>query len=104
MTLERDTAISVDRLGPADRLETFGFLDRDPVMNVYLLALTLRDGLAHARDEFWGARRDGELVGLIHLGGQTGSDACPSAAMRRRSRCWRGSRSTACRTCRVASR
>ena len=73
MTLERDTAISVDRLGPSDLVETFGFLDREPVVNVYLLALTLRDGLSHARDEFWGARRDGEIVGLIHLGGQTGA-------------------------------
>jgi uncharacterized protein len=74
MTLYHETrAWSMDRLGPPDLLEVFGFLDRDPVVNVYLLALTLRDGLAHPRDEFWGVRRDGELVGLLHLGGASGA-------------------------------
>src|SRR5205085_2855 len=32
-----------------------------------------RDGLAQPRDEFWGARRDGELIALLHLGGQSGA-------------------------------
>jgi len=44
------------------------------VLNVYLLALTLRDGLANPRDEFWGVRRDdGLLVALLHLGSQSGA-------------------------------
>lgn len=74
MTLHHETrAWSVDRLGPEDLVEVFGFLDRDPVVNVYLLALTLRDGLAHPRDEFWGVRRDGDLLGLLHLGGASGA-------------------------------
>ncbi len=67
------SALSLDRLGPPDLVETFGFLDRDPVVNVYLLALTVRDALAQPRDEFWGVRRDGDLVGLLHLGGQSGA-------------------------------
>jgi uncharacterized protein len=65
--------LPVERLGPADLLEVFSFLDRDAWLNVYLLALTLRDGLAHPRDEFWGVRRDGELVALVYLGGQSGA-------------------------------
>lgn len=74
MTLDHSAgAISVEKLGPPDLVEVFGFLDRDPVLNVYLLALTLRDGLANPRDEYWGARRDGELVGLLHLGTQSGA-------------------------------
>jgi len=74
MTLDHDTgALSVDRLGPANLTETFGFLDTDPVLNVYLIALTLRDGLTLPRDEMWAARREGEIVGLMHLGGQTGA-------------------------------
>jgi len=63
----------VERLGPADLVETFGFLDRDPVLNVYLLALALRDALAQPRDEYWAVRREGELVALLHLGGQSGA-------------------------------
>ena len=74
MTLDQHTgAVSVDRLGPADLVETFGFLDRDPVLNVYLLALTLRDTLARPHDEFWAARRDGEIVALLYIGGQSGA-------------------------------
>ena len=74
MTLHRDTGVaSLDRLGPADLVETFGYLDRDPVLNVYLLALTLRDALGQPRDEFWALRREGEIVGLLHLGGQSGA-------------------------------
>jgi len=74
MTLHHDAGVvSIDRLGPADLVEAFGFLDRDPVLNVYLLALTLRGTLAQPRDEFWAARRGGEIVGLLHLGGQSGA-------------------------------
>jgi len=74
MTLHRDTGVaSLDRLGPADLVETFGYLDRDPVLNVYLLALTLRDALGQPRDEFWALRSEGEIVGLLHLGGQSGA-------------------------------
>lgn len=65
--------LSVDRLAPSDLIETFGFLDRDPVLNVYLLALTLRDTLGKAHDEFWAARRGSEIVGLLHLGGRSGA-------------------------------
>lgn len=64
----RTDAISIDRLDPSDLVETFAFLDRDPVMNVYLLALLLRDALGQPRDEYWAARRAGEMVGLLHLG------------------------------------
>ena len=74
MTLdERTGSVSVDRLGPQDLVEVFGFLDQDPVLNVYLLALTLRDGLGQPRDEFWGARRDDSLVALLHVGSQSGA-------------------------------
>ncbi len=69
----RAAAITVDRLGPSDLVEVFGFLDRDPVMNVYPLALTLRDALGLPRDEYWGARRDGVMVGFLHLGGVSGA-------------------------------
>lgn len=64
----RTDAISIDRLDPSDLVETFAFLDRDPVMNVYLLALLLRDALGQPRDEYWAARRGGDIVGLLHLG------------------------------------
>jgi ribosomal protein S18 acetylase RimI-like enzyme len=74
MTLhERTGSLSLDRLGPQDLVEVFGFLDQDPVLNVYLLALTLRDGLASARDEFWGVRRDETLIAMLHLGSQSGA-------------------------------
>jgi len=69
----RAGTVAVDRLGPADLVETFGFLDRDPVLNVYLLALVLRDALSQPRDEYWAARREGEMVALLHLGGQSGA-------------------------------
>jgi ribosomal protein S18 acetylase RimI-like enzyme len=74
MTLHPATgAPTIDLLGPPDLVETFGLLDREPVLNVYLIALTLRDALARPRDEVWGARRDGRLVALVHLGGTTGA-------------------------------
>ncbi len=65
--------LTVDRLGPTDLPAVFGWLDRDPVLHVYLQALVLRDALAAPRDEYWGVRRDGELAALLHLGGQTGA-------------------------------
>ncbi len=74
MALHRDAGgSSVERLGPQDLIEVFSFLDREPVLNVYLAALTLRDGLSRPRDEYWGARIDGELAGLVHLGAQSGA-------------------------------
>lgn len=66
-------ALAVDRLGPGDLVETFAFLDRDPVVNVYLLALTLRDALGGPRDEYWAVRRDGTMAGILHLGGHSGA-------------------------------
>jgi hypothetical protein len=69
----RTGVVSVDRLGQGDLVETFGFLDRDPVLNVYLLALTLRDALGQPRDENWAARRDGRMVALLHLGSRSGA-------------------------------
>ena len=42
MTLHHDTRpLSIDRMGPDDLVETFAFLDRDPVLNVYLAALVI---------------------------------------------------------------
>jgi uncharacterized protein len=74
MTLAHRTgSLSLDRLGPSDLVEVFGFLDRDPVVNVYLMALTLRDGLSSARDEYWAVRRDEGLVALLHIGSQSGA-------------------------------
>lgn len=63
----------LDRLGPSDLPEAFGWLDRDPVLNVYLIALLLRDALAAPRDEYWGVRRDGELTALLHIGNPSGA-------------------------------
>jgi len=63
----------LDRLGPGDLPEAFGWLDRDPVLNVYLIALLLRDALAAPRDEYWGVRRDGELTALLHIGNPSGA-------------------------------
>jgi hypothetical protein len=69
----RAGALSVERLDPSNLVETFAFLDRDPVVNVYLLALVLRDALGQPRDEYWAARRDSEFVALLHLGGHSGA-------------------------------
>ena len=60
--------LSIEPLGPGDLVETFAFLDRDPVLNVYLVALLLRDALGRPADEFWAARRDQRIVALLHLG------------------------------------
>jgi len=87
MSIHEHTGGAVlERLGPDDLVETFGFLDRDPVLNVYLIALIMRDALSRPEDEFWAARRDGELVGLAHLSPRTGAvlPVCddPAAAAR----------------------
>lgn len=66
-------AVATERAGFTDMLEVFGWLDRDPVVNVYLLALVLRDGLSAPSDEYWLARRDGRLAGLVYLGGASGA-------------------------------
>jgi uncharacterized protein len=69
----RAGSLVVERLGPAQLVETFAFLDRDPVVNVYLLALVLRDALGQPRDEYWVTRREGEIAALVHLGGNSGA-------------------------------
>jgi GNAT superfamily N-acetyltransferase len=64
------------RTGPAtpdDLLEVFSWLDRDPVVNVYLAALVLRDRLGPAAGEYWLARHGGRLAGLVHLGTLAGA-------------------------------
>lgn len=65
--------VTLDRLTPADLVEAFGFLDHDPVLNVYMLALLLRDSFGRAQDEYWAARRDGRLAGLLYLGVPSGA-------------------------------
>jgi uncharacterized protein len=62
-----------ERAGFPDLLEVFGWLDRDPVGNAYLVALVLRDGLGSPHDEYWLARRGGRLTGLVCLGGSSGA-------------------------------
>ena len=65
--------LALDRLGPPDLPELFGWLDRDPVLNVYLMALVLRDALAAPRDEYWAVRREGGIAALLHIGSQSGA-------------------------------
>jgi len=67
------TATSTEQAGFPDLLEVFGWLDRDPVANAYLVALVLRDGLGALHDEYWVARRGGALAGLVCLGGSSGA-------------------------------
>jgi len=64
---------TAERIGPADLTDVFAYLDRDPVLNVYLMALVLRDALAAPRDEYWAVRRDGAMDALLHIGGQSGA-------------------------------
>ena len=74
MAIHPDTgALAIQRLGPPDLIELFGFLDRDPVLNVYVLALTLRDVLARPHEEMWAARRGGAIAAVVHLGGPSGA-------------------------------
>ena len=70
---QRLNAICTEQAGFPDLLEVFGWLDRDPVANVYLVALVLRDGLSAPRDEYWLARRGDALAGLVCLGGSSGA-------------------------------
>lgn len=64
---------TIVRLGPKDFPEVAGLLNADPVLNVYLCALAMRDALARPRDEWWGARRAGRLTALMYLGGLSGA-------------------------------
>jgi predicted GNAT family acetyltransferase len=65
--------LALDRLGPNDLAEVFGWLDRDPVLNVYLMALVLRDALRAPRDEYWAVRRGDEITAMLHIGAQSGA-------------------------------
>lgn len=74
MTLQRDdTSLSIEQLAPLDTPEVLTFLARDPVLDVYVTALTLRDALARPHDEYWAARRNDRLVALLYLGGLSGA-------------------------------
>ncbi len=66
-------AVITEKAGYHDLIEVVGWLDREPVVNVYLLALVLRDGLSASQDEYWVARRGGSLAGLVCLGGAAGA-------------------------------
>ena len=63
----------LDRLGPRDVPEVLSFLEDDPVLNVYLIALVLRDALARPHDTWWGARRDGRLTAILYVGAHSGA-------------------------------
>ncbi|MEO5989368.1 MAG: GNAT family N-acetyltransferase [Candidatus Eisenbacteria bacterium] len=63
----------LEQLGPPDVPEVITYLDVDAVLNVYLLALVLRDALARPRDEYWVARRAGRITALLFLGGTSGA-------------------------------
>ena len=54
-------------------LDQGAFLDRDPVLNVYLAALVLRDAMAAPRDEYWAVRREEGITALLHIGGHSGA-------------------------------
>lgn len=74
MTLSDDPrTIALERLAPPDVPEALSFLDGDPVANVYLVALVLRDAFARPRDECWAARRAGRITALLYLGGHSGA-------------------------------
>jgi len=63
----------LDRLGPRDVPEVLSFLEDEPVLNVYLIALVLRDALARPHDAWWGARRDGRLTAILYIGAHSGA-------------------------------
>ena len=63
----------LDRLGPRDVPEVLSFLEDDPVLNVYLVALVLRDALARPSDAWWGARRGGRLSAVVYVGSHSGA-------------------------------
>jgi ribosomal protein S18 acetylase RimI-like enzyme len=71
--LSESQAPTIERLGPMDVPDAINFLDVDPVLNVYLHALVLRDALARPRDEWWAARRAGRMTALLYLGGWSGA-------------------------------
>jgi GNAT superfamily N-acetyltransferase len=74
MTLASDpTTPIVERLRPANLAELLAWLGEEPVLHVYLSALALRDALGAPQDETWAARRGGEIVALLHLGGRSGA-------------------------------
>ena len=74
MSLSDETRTFVlERLEPPDVPEALSFLDGDPVANVYLVALVLRDALARPKDECWVARREGAITALVYLGGYSGA-------------------------------
>jgi hypothetical protein len=66
-------AIETRRLAGADLVETFAFLDGEPVLNVYLLAVLMRDSLAPTRNEFWAVTRGGRMAALVMIGSASGS-------------------------------
>ncbi len=72
-TRDHMPAVSLERLGPTDVPEALTFLDADPVTNVYVMALVLRDALARPKDEYWVARRGGRITALLYLGGYSGA-------------------------------
>lgn len=71
--IPRPDRLLVQRLGTPDLVEVFAYLDVDPVVNVYLEALLLRDSLARPTDEYWAVKREGVLAGLIYLGLASGA-------------------------------
>ncbi|MFN8589090.1 MAG: GNAT family N-acetyltransferase [Candidatus Eisenbacteria bacterium] len=72
-TRDHMPAVSIERLGPTDVPDVLTFLDTDPVVNVYVMALVLRDALARPKDEYWAARRGGRMTALLYLGGHSGA-------------------------------
>ncbi|MGH7740592.1 MAG: GNAT family N-acetyltransferase [Candidatus Eiseniibacteriota bacterium] len=66
-------ALETRRLVSADLVETFAFLDGDPVLNVYLLAVLMRDSLGPTRNEFWAVRRGGRMAAMVMIGTVSGS-------------------------------
>lgn len=74
MTLQDETRMfTIERLEPPDVAEVLAFLGDDPVANVYLVALVLRDAFTRPRDECWAARRGGRMTSLFYLGGNSGA-------------------------------
>jgi len=74
MSLQPESqAPTIERLGPRDVPDAATFLDVDPVLHVYLVALLLRDALGRPRDEWWAARRAGRITALLYLGGNSGA-------------------------------
>ena len=66
-------AFETRRLAVSDLVETFAFLDDEPVLNVYLLAVLMRDSLAPTRNEFWAVTRGGRMAALAMIGTASGS-------------------------------